>query len=200
ATGRLLRLFLNAGDDARNVTITADLRRIAAATHHKVVKVWEAPSGRELHALEENALSVAFSPDGRSLATGSIDEGTVRVWDLDWGIETRTMLGHSGAVRTVAFAADGRWLASAGDDAVVRVWDPGTGRELHALAGHTAPVTSLVSGPGGRWLASGSADGVLRLWDPGAGRELRVLQGHTSSVTHLAASPDGRWLASVAGD
>lgn len=199
-TGRLLRPFLDAGHDARNVAITADLRRLAAATYHKTVQVWETPSGRELHAFEENALSLAFAPDGRTLATGHMEDGTVRLWDLEWGVEARALHGHAGAVRAVAFATDGRWLASAGDDSVVRVWDPGTGRELHGLAGHAAAVTALVSGPGGRWLASGSADGVLRLWDPDAGRELRLLQGHTSMVTHLAASPDGRWLASVAGD
>ena len=199
-TGRLLRPLFDAGADARDVAITADLRRIAATTHHKSVKIWETPSGREVHTLEENALSLAFAPDGRSLATGHMEDGTIRLWDLEWGIEARVLHGHAGAVHAVTFASDGRWLASAGDDKVVRVWDPGTGRELHALVGHTAAVTAVVSGPGGRWLASGSADGALRLWEPDTGRERRVLQGHTSMVTHLAASADGRWLASVAGD
>jgi WD40 repeat protein len=200
STGRLLRPFLDAGDDARDVTVAIDLRKIAAATHHKVVKVWEAPSGRELHALEENAATVAFTPDGKTLATGALEDGTVRLWDLDWGVETRALHGHSGAVRALTFAADGRWLASAGDDTIVRVWDPASGRELHALAGHIAVVTALVSGPGGKWLATGGADGILHLWDPVSGRDLRVLRGHSSMITHLAASPDGRWLASVAGD
>ena len=80
--------------------------------------------------------SVAFSPDGKRLASASRD-GTVKVWDAATGQETLTLKGHTGRVRSVAFSPDGKRLASASDDRTVKVWDAATGQEILTLKGHT---------------------------------------------------------------
>ncbi len=108
--------------------------------------------------------SVAFSPDGKRLASASGDE-TVKVWDAGTGQETLTLKGHGGRVRSVVFSPDGQRLASASEDATVKVWDAGTGQETLTLRGHTSSVLSVAFSPDGRWLASASKDATVKVWD-----------------------------------
>ena len=143
--------------------------------------------------------AVAFSPDGRRLASVG-DDGTVRVWDPATGAGLAILAGHDGTVAAVAFSPDGRRLASVGDDGTVRVWDPATGAGLAILAGHDGTVAAVAFSPDGRRLASVGDDGTVRVWDPATGAELAILAGHTVGATALAFSPDGRRLASASWD
>ena len=142
---------------------------------------------------------VAFSPDGRLLASCSLD-GTVRLWDPASGEHRRTLTGHTGYVRGVAFSPDGQLLASCSLDDTVRLWDPASGEHRRTLTGHTGYVRGVAFSPDGQLLASCGNDNTVRLWDPASGEHGRTLTGHAGPVQGVAFSPDGRLLASCSGD
>lgn len=150
---------------------------------------------------------IAWSPDGRMLASPSKDE-TVRLWDAKTGGCMRTLEGHAGEVYGVAFDPAGRTLASGARDTTAKLWDVASGWLLLTLEGHKGPVFSVAFDATGRTLASGSADNTIKLWDlstvPKAGaangRLLRTLQGHLSRVKNVAFDAAGRILASGSDD
>ncbi|KAF4415304.1 Vegetative incompatibility protein HET-E-1 [Colletotrichum fructicola] len=146
-----------------------------------------------------SVMSVAFSPDGRQLASGSHDS-TVKLWDTATGQCQQTLEGHSDWVRSVAFSPDGRQLASGSDDSTVKLWDTATGQCQQTLEGHSSDVYSVAFSPDGRQLASGSDDKTVKLWDTATGQCQQTLEGHSSSVNSVAFSPDGRQLASGSFD
>jgi len=144
---------------------------------------------------------VAFSPDGRLLATASYDM-TARLWDPATGEHLRTLTGHTGWIRGVAFSPDGRLLATTSDDKTARLWDPATRKRPRTLTGHDDAVWGVAFSPDGRLLAtaSGSDDKTVRLWDPATGKRRRTLTGHTGWIRGVAFSPDGRLLATASFD
>jgi WD40 repeat protein len=143
--------------------------------------------------------SLAFSPDGQSLASASYD-GTVQLWDAMDGSPRMTFLGHVGKVEAVAFAPGGSTLASGGWDGTVRSWDMATGKLLQTVKAHDGRVCSVAFGPQGRQLASGGVDKTVKIWDCTSGRLERTLTGHRGTVTSVAFGPNGAILASASED
>ncbi|HXZ72620.1 MAG TPA: WD40 repeat domain-containing protein, partial [Streptosporangiaceae bacterium] len=150
------------------------------------------------------ALAVAFSPDGKLLATG-YGNGYVRLWNP----ATRQPIGDpllansGGVVNGVAFSPDGKLLATAGDDGYVLLWNPATrqatGAPLPAVS--NGSVNAVAFSPGGKLLASAGDDGYVRLWNTATHRQIgKPLTGHAGEITSVAFSPDGKLLASGGGD
>lgn len=143
--------------------------------------------------------AVAFSPDGRLLATGSVDK-TVKIWTADTGEEIRTLRGHDDWVNAVAFSPDGKTVATASRDKTIKIWNVETGQLLKTLAKHADWVLSVAFSPDGKTLASASRDKTVKLWDAATGAEIRALSGHGGEVWSIAFSPDGKTLASASRD
>ena len=142
--------------------------------------------------------SVAWSPDGRLLASGS-DDCTIRIMDTaSWDV-VRRISAHTGAIWCVAWSPDGSRLASGSLDGFVRLWNPQTGDKLLELPG--SPVFSLAWTPSGDLLAIGHSTGRVRIIDPNSGNEIaswrgHIEGGHSTEVIAVAWSPDGQTLAS----
>ncbi|MER5198719.1 nSTAND1 domain-containing NTPase [Streptomyces sp. NPDC002755] len=142
--------------------------------------------------------SVAFAPDGRTLATASSD-GTVTLRRLADRRTTATFK-MSGRVRSVAFGPDGRTLAAGATDAPVRLWDAADHRTKLVLPASTKGARAVAFDPRGRTLAVAGGEGTVELWDVDRRRRIASFTGHVGQVDALAYAPDGRTLASAGAD
>ena len=159
---------------------------------------------RELTGGSEKITSVAFSPHGGQIATGSSDN-TAALWDVPTGKVLRRFKGHGrgfleSGVTSVAFCPDGNQLVTGGQDSTARLWDIDTGTEIRKFAGHSDAVTSLAISSDGKDLLTGSDDNTARLWSLSSGQEIRRFVGHTGLVTSVAFSPDGTKLVTGSTD
>jgi len=155
---------------------------------------WQRQTHLELRTLrghEDSVLSVAFSPDGRRIVTGS-EDNTAKVWDAETGRELLTLKGHADVVFSVAFSPDGRRIVTGSYDKTAKVWDAANSRELLTLNGHDGPIESVAFSPDSRWIITGGRDNTAKLWNAETGGELLTLKGHAQVVMSVAFSPDGR--------
>ncbi|KAF8342414.1 WD40 repeat-like protein [Amanita rubescens] len=162
---------------------------------------WSVVQG-ELYGHTDSVKSVAFSPDGGRIVSGSYDK-TICLWDAEMGELLRAPLeGHRNLVVSVAFSPDGKHIVSGSYDNTIRLWDAETGEPLRApLKGHRGWVASVAFSPDGKRIVSGSYDNTIRLWDAETGEPLRApLEGHQNWVMSVAFSPDGKHIVSGSYD
>lgn len=152
---------------------------------------WSAEEGGTLEGHRERVSSVAFSPDGKTLASGSSDN-TIKLWDLQSGMMTHTLTGHRNDVNVVAFSPDGSLLASASDDHTVKLWDPHTGSQGATLKAHHEGIKCIAFSPDGTMLASKDYEnGIIAVWDTKTGN-LRQEIDRVDWVETIVFSPDGK--------
>ena len=179
---------------AKAAVYSADGTRLAV---NSSIGIWiyDAHTGAEIVLIpERDAVKVALSSDGATLASGS-DDNTIRLWDAVSGQLKAILKGHTAWVSTVAFSSDGATLASGSDDNTIRLWDAVSGQLKAILKGHNGIVASVSYSPDGATLASGSNDGTVQLWDADSGQIKDTLEWYRTWISSMSYSPDGTTLA-----
>ena len=143
--------------------------------------------------------SVAFSPDGLRIVTGSYD-GTARVWEAASGQPLPPLKGHSAEIRSVAFSPDGQRIVTGSSDETAKVWEAASGKELVTLNGHSGSIFSVAFSPDGQRIVTGNADATAKVWEAANGQPLLTLKGHSGPVGSAAFSPDGQRIVTGSWD
>jgi WD40 repeat protein len=215
ATGKTIRIIrgqIGDGDEGKifAAALSPDDRYLAVAgwlnatLHSEVIRIHDFQTGNVVALLKGHTNvveSLAFSPDGRYLASGSGDN-TVRVWDVATKEAVHVLSGHQDDIYAVAFSPDSQRVVSSGLDKTLRLWDVSSGQLLKEMTGHREPVLSAAFSSDGRYIASGSMDRTIRLWDSRTGEFIKQLATLGGEARGLSFSPDSGMLltGSVFGD
>ena len=184
-----------------DVAFSKDGQSIAVACDDKVVRIYDWKTNDLRQTLKGHTARVwtlAYSPDGKKMASASGDYGNPKVvgeiilWDLAKGTADSTFKGHEGGIFGVALSPDGKTLVSCGGDETIRMWNLADGKEKNVGKEHKGPVRRIFFTPDGKFVASSGLDGTVRFWNPETLREERQILAHSEGVSALTFSPDGK--------
>ncbi|MBT7696295.1 MAG: WD40 repeat domain-containing protein, partial [Desulfobacterales bacterium] len=146
--------------------------------------------------------SVAFTPDGRFIVSGSRDE-TIKIWEASTGREIRTISGIGEDISSIAISPCGRYIISADEDYSenLKLWDMASGKKIKTFKGHKSNYgISVTFSPNGEYVISGDRDKNLKLWDIASGNEVRSFSGSTAGINSIAITPDGKYVVAGSRD
>lgn len=181
--------------------VHGDGKKLATAFGDGSVIVYELDSGKEMHRMpqkRQTELAHVFSVDAKFVA--GVQDGRVRVWDVQTGAEKFEVAGHVGKVEAIAFSPDGETLASAGRGGSVFLTDRESGRRIRDLSSHEAGITSLAFNADGSQIVTGSLDRTARIYDVSNGNEILVIRGHEQAIVGVSFHPDGSQVATASKD
>ena len=179
-----------------SATFSPDGKLLATSTDNEIW-LWSVANIKQILSCNGHTAwiqSLAFSPDGQILASGSNDQ-TIRLWNVHTGQCLKTLRGHTSWIQSLAFSPNGQILASGSNDQTVKLWNVSTGECLQTFLGHSNRVFFTTFSPNGQTLVTGSEDQTVRVWDVNTGSCLRVLEIPINWVLSIALSPDGQTLA-----
>lgn len=167
----------------------------------RLIKFFVEPGPRAINLIghHDSVNSVAFSPNGGTMASGS-NYYTTKLWNVYTGAVIRSLSGHENTAYSISLSPDGSMLASGSYDNHIKLWNADTGATICSLYGHTSQVRSAAFSPDGSMLASGSNDKTVKLWKADTHTLIHTLEGHAHNVLSVAFSPDGSMLASGSDD
>jgi WD40 repeat protein len=167
-----------------------------------IVELWNLETGDRgtgWPAHKETIGVVAFSPDGKWLATGTL-QGEIKIWEFATRREVPRIGPIGRKLLSLAFSPDGKTVAASGESGIVWLWEAATGREVVQLPGHGTVVPSVAFSPDGQTLATASLDNDARVWEVPSGKLRTTLRGHVEGVIAVAFSPDGKTIATGSHD
>ena len=201
-TGIALMTLIGNQDTVDNVAYSPNGERIASGGYDGTVRLWDANSGKEIftmrgHQEQNHNRALAFSPDGKWLASSGGWDKMIKIWDVSNGTEVATIVGDRTAVYPVTFSPDSSYVAFGGLDKVVRIWDVNQCVERAVLRGHNGIINALAFTQDGKRIISSGSDGTIRVWDPATYNELMILRGHIGGAKAICLSPTAKEVYSI---
>ena len=179
---------------------------VAGATWNNAIQLWDRHTGKLLKTfightnINTRSMSlhfIAYSDDGKRLASVGWEDRTIRIWDVETGQLLQTITELPERIYNVAYSPDSQSLVGGGSDSNIYLWDVGTGERLKTFTGHTSAVDSVTYSRDGTTLVSGSWDKTIRFWDASTGELLKTFTGHTEVVNTVIYAPDGKTVTSM---
>lgn len=161
--------------------------------------LWDIHTGEEIQRFDHRSFSIAFSPDGKHILTGGLDDGTIYLWNTVTGEREREYIDHTGPISDLRFSNDAQEFLSASWDATAILWDVQTGNIIHRYQ-HQGALNAALFHPDGKRIITVAGDNLVRIWDKDTGAELQRFNAPTGNFNDAVLMPDGEHIMVAATD